>query len=139
MRDVANEAVARGQTPGVFGTTWLMSMSEVQKLVPSSEPDGEGSLIDYRYVYDRDAKVSYGFQKDMLLIVCVTFRRRATLEQYGEVQRRLTEDYGEMTPPISKDQFTRYSTRQIDRFSITHILYSINGIPMEQVLFSRTK
>lgn len=128
-----------GAPAGVFGTKWLMSESEVKRAVPNAEPDGRGSLIEYRSVYDRDATINYGFKDDYLLIVVVTFWGKASESQYHEVQKKLTADYGALSEPAPKDRFNLYSYRQVDRFMIEHVLYDSMGTPIEQVLFSRTK
>ena len=139
MNDVADEAQSIRAPSGVFGTQWLMSESEVKRVIPNAEPDGPGSLIEFRYVYERDAKISYGFQDDYLLIVVVTFLGKASESQYHEVQKRLTADYGPLSEPALKGRFNLYSERQVGRFKIEHVLYGQMGASIEQVSFYRKK
>ena len=138
MHEVARQASSLGAPAGLFGTKWLMSASEVSRVVPSAEPDGQGSLIEYRTVYDRDAKISYGFEEDRLLIVLVTFRGPATEAQYHTVQSRLKADYGLLSAPVSNAQYKLYCKKQVDRFLIEHLYCDILGVPVEQILFARS-
>lgn len=137
VHEVAREASSVGAPAGLFGTQWLMSASEVRRVVPSAKPDGQGSLTEHRTVYDREARITYGFEDDRLLIVVVTFRGPATEAQYDTTQSRLEADYGLVVPPAPNPQYKLYSRKQAGRFRIEHLYHEVLGVPMEQIVFAR--
>jgi len=137
--NVAAESQASGSPAGVFGTTWLMSASQVKQVASTAVVSGENELLELRNVYGRNAKVTYGFQKDMLLFVSVTFTGDSSRVAYDETQRNLTDQFGPLTAPEKGSDGRLVSGKTTGRFAVQHVLYDTWGIQMEQVFYYRTK
>ena len=137
--NVTAESQASGSPAGVFGTTWLMSASEVKQVASTAVVSGENELLELRNVYGRDAKVIYTFQKDMLVSVLVAFTGVSSPAAYDATQRNLTDQFGLLSAPEKGSDGRLVSGKTTGRFAVQHIFYDLWGIQMEQVLYYRTK
>jgi hypothetical protein len=96
-------------------------------------------LVVMREVYDRDAKIIYGFDNDHLLLVIVSFQGASTRADYDGIQKKLAAEFGPMPTPHNAENPTRLSSEKIiGRVDVENIMYTTLGVQIEQVLYSRT-
>ncbi len=139
MKALERDAVASGAPAGLFGTRWLMSMSEVMHIARSAQRQSPDSLMEMRPFYDRKAIITYDFTDDVLLMISVTFLGASSDADFDRTQARLSADYGSMPASAPSKNYKRSSRREANRFVIDHCVTEPVGVPTEQILFYRSK
>jgi hypothetical protein len=128
------DALAVRAPPGLFGTKWLMSPGEVMKLATNAKPLYPGVLSENRSLYDRQARVSYHFANDALLLIEVTFVGPSTDADFTQTQARLAADYGKMPAPLPFEKCLLSSRKKMGPFVVQHCLSESSGAQSERLL-----
>lgn len=139
IRDTEQEAKALKAPTGLFGVKWLMSQTDVQRIRPNVKTvDGEPEvLVEAAQLYGRPASILYNFKGDVLLLIIVTFRDKASATTFAATHKELETEYGAMPLPSESENYLQDSFKIIERFAVRHTLGNPAGVTIEQIQLYR--
>lgn len=141
VQDVRQECLTEGAPTGFENALWLMTKGEVKELFPDAKPfRNQDSLLTETTAFDRPARVGFEFDNDHLTMIIINFITRSEDKAaYQNTHSLLIKKYGAFSEPLQTPKYTLISKRKFSRVNIEHLLYTLNGVPAEQVLMYRTK
>jgi len=137
-REIQEEAFANNFPAGFFKANWLSSVDDVKRIHPNAVQAAPDHLTDYDVFDGRDAKVSYFFKSDALVLFVITFKEPVSPESYDDTQAKLIKDYGAMPNPAPTGSCKLSSKKKTERFELEHCFREAGAAPVEQILIFRT-
>ena len=122
------------------GVKLLMRYDEVKSLVPSAVVESSSSLptlLCTTSYYGRNARISFGFKDNVLIIIVITFLDTGSETSFYATQDILDKEYGLLSAPLSSGTFMLTSLRRDGQFTLTHTLARISGLTREQLAFTK--
>lgn len=139
LQAVQGESIAQNAPNGFMGAKWLMTMPQVKALFPQAvEFTAENLKLDAS-AFDRPAFIDFIFKNDLLIMIIISFKGEKTEMTYQQTHDLITDKYGSFPEPSSAGEEILSSKKIIGRVAIEHVLYQQMGMPIEQVMFYRTK
>lgn len=141
VSSVQQEAISQRAPTGFFNVKWLASRDEVKALRPNVIPETQDTMSEREVFYGRKAKITYYFQRDVVLMFIVTFLEPASSETFAATRVTLSKEYGSQSNTVaSTDEYgsKECSATNNGRFTIDHCL-RFGTIKQEQIIFFREK
>ena len=79
VSSVERDAIFQHAPTGFFNVKWLASRDQVRVLRPKTILDSENSVSEQKVFYGRNAKITYYFQDNPIVMFIVTFREPSSI------------------------------------------------------------